>query len=53
MGGEDPLVSSLKENIRQISNNVTNLTKLVSTLGTIRDGPELREKLYLYSKIVL
>lgn len=44
-GGEDPLVSSLKENIKQISNNVTNLTKMVSTLGTNRDGPELREKL--------
>jgi len=44
-GGEDPLVSSLKENIKQVSNNVTNLTKMVSTLGTNRDGPELREKL--------
>jgi len=45
-GGEDPLVTSLKENIRQISNNVTNLTKMVSNLGAPgRDSPELREKL--------
>jgi len=43
--GEDPLVSALTENIQQVSNNVTSITKFVSTLGTNRDSQEVREKL--------
>jgi len=43
--GEDPLVSSLTENIRQISNNVTSISKYGSMLGTNRDSQEIREKL--------
>jgi len=42
---EDPLVSSLKENIKQISNNVTSITKFAATLGTPKDSTESRAKL--------
>ena len=43
---EDPLVSSLKENIKQIQNNVTSLTKFATSLGTPKDSAENRAKLY-------
>lgn len=44
---EDPLVSSLKENIKQISNNVTSITKFATSLGTPKDSAENRAKLYV------
>jgi hypothetical protein len=43
---EDPLVSSLKENIKQIQNNVTTLTKFATSLGTPKDSAENRAKVY-------
>jgi syntaxin 7 len=42
---EDPLVSSLKENIKQIQNNVTSITKFATGLGTPKDSTENRAKL--------
>jgi syntaxin 7 len=42
---EDPLVSAVKENIKQMSTNVTSIQKSVSVLGTNRDGQELRDRL--------
>jgi len=44
-GGEDPLVSAIKENIKQMSSNVTSIQRCASLLGTNRDGSELRDKL--------
>jgi len=42
---EDPLVSAIKENIKQMSTNVTSIQKSVSMLGTNRDGQDLRDRL--------
>jgi len=42
---EDPLVTSLKDNIKQISNNVASITKYANVLGTARDTAENRAKL--------
>lgn len=42
---EDPLVSAIKENIKQMSTNVTSIQKSVSILGTNRDGQDLRDRL--------
>lgn len=41
----NPLVSSLTENIRQIQNNVTSITKFATSLGTPKDSAENRAKL--------
>jgi hypothetical protein len=49
---EDPLVSSLKENIKQIQNNVTNITKFATNLGTPKDSAENRAKLYVIFTIM-
>lgn len=42
---EDPLVSAVKENIKQMSTNVTSIQKTVNMLGTNRDGQDLRDRL--------
>jgi len=42
---EDPLVSAIKENIKQMSTNVTSIQKSVTVLGTNRDGQDLRDRL--------
>jgi len=42
---EHPLVSSIKENIKQMSANVTLITKFITTLGTNKDTQDLRNRL--------
>jgi len=42
---EDPLVDMIKDNINKMANNVTTVTKMVNSLGTAKDGPELRERM--------
>jgi len=42
---EHPLVGTIRENIKQMSTNVTHITKFVTVLGTNKDNQELRHKL--------
>jgi t-SNARE complex subunit (syntaxin) len=42
---EDPVVNTVKENIKQMANNVTTITKLVNLLGTNKDSQDVRDKL--------
>lgn len=45
---EDPMVVDIRENIKQMSNNVNSITKMVSQLGTNKDSTELRARLYAH-----
>lgn len=42
---EHPLVGAIKENIKQMSTNVTLITKFITTLGTNKDTQDLRHRL--------
>eukprot|EP01110_Echinostelium_bisporum_P011196 TRINITY_DN4920_c0_g1_i1.p1 TRINITY_DN4920_c0_g1~~TRINITY_DN4920_c0_g1_i1.p1 ORF type:complete len:265 (+),score=48.28 TRINITY_DN4920_c0_g1_i1:65-859(+) len=44
-GGDDPLVASIKDNIRQLSSNVGTISKFCNMLGTNKDTVDIRERL--------